>query len=150
MKKLVPVGLLLSLVTINEVGASILDPKGFELYVGSYNVNRDDRHFMLGGNYDFRPSAIFSPHIGGFVSDKRVFYANAGLRIHYKRFRFSIGPGYYHQGDGQDLGGNLQFKSDIGFDITPNIRVGGFHLSNASTQSYNPGSESVYIAFSGF
>ena len=38
----------------------------------------------------------------------------------------SFSPGYYHKGDGKDLGSALEFKSEIkiGFDIFENSQLG--------------------------
>lgn len=121
-----------------------------EIYTGGYNVLRSENYFMVGLNYTLKQYDYFSVETGGFISDKDMYYLHIGPRFTYKRFFASIGPGYYHQGQGLDLGRDLELKSEVGLKITKNLHVGFFHLSNAGTDDYNPGTEAAYIGFSGF
>lgn len=63
----------------------------------------------------------------------------------------SMMPGVYSQGDGPDLGGNLQFRSAFGvgyeFDNGSMITVSYDHRSNADTQALNPGLETLSIRY---
>ena len=60
-------------------------------------------------------------------------------------------PGVFSQGDGPDLGGNLQFRSAFGvgyeFDNGNTLTVSYDHRSNADTQALNPGLETLSIRY---
>lgn len=62
----------------------------------------------------------------------------------------SFMPGYYAEGD-RDLGGALQFRSlvGIGYGVSPRsaVIVSLDHFSNANTQSFNPGTETVALSW---
>lgn len=62
----------------------------------------------------------------------------------------SFMPGHYSEGD-RDLGGNLQFRSLVGFGwaVSPQgaLILSLDHISNANTQSYNPGTETVALSW---
>ena len=64
----------------------------------------------------------------------------------------SFSPGYYHKGDGKDLGSALEFKSEIkiGFDIFENSQLGFSysHISNNDWGETNPGTDNNQITFS--
>ena len=64
----------------------------------------------------------------------------------------SFGPGYYDQGNGKDLGHELEFKSqiDLGLNIgkSSNLSFGYSHLSNASLGDKNPGANSYSFSLS--
>lgn len=63
----------------------------------------------------------------------------------------SLMPGVFYQGDGPDLGGNLQFRSALGvgyeFDNGNTLTVSYDHRSNADTQALNPGLETLSIRY---
>ncbi|MAJ81835.1 MAG: hypothetical protein CMF41_02855 [Legionellales bacterium] len=122
--------------------------KGLSVYPGF--LDRSGHAFVLGANYVFRPDNLFSPKLSAFISDNNMFYLSIGPRLKYKRFYISVGPGYYHEGSGVDLGYDLEFKEEIGYEIVKNIHIGMFHLSNAGLSSYNPGVNALFISFSGF
>ena len=123
---------------------------GLEVYAGAFDFEHSDRYFMLGANYIYGPEKILSPKISAFVSDHDMFFVGIGPRLKYKRVYVSIGPGYYHQGTGFDLGYDLEFKSEIGYQVAKNINVGIFHLSNAGISDTNPGINAAFISFTGF
>jgi lipid A 3-O-deacylase len=62
--------------------------------------------------------------------------------------RLIFAPGYYHQGNGKDLGYPLEFRSgvEVGWRFG-NWRMGLelYHLSNASLARHNPGEESLAL-----
>lgn len=62
----------------------------------------------------------------------------------------SFMPGYYAEGD-RDLGGSLQFRSllGVGVGVSPSSAVilSLDHISNANTQSFNPGTETVALSW---
>lgn len=63
----------------------------------------------------------------------------------------SFTPGFYHKGDGKDLGHMLEFKSEVqlSFDIFKNSELGFSynHLSNASLGKKNPGANRYMFDF---
>lgn len=87
------------------------------------------------------------PELSLEVSDDSVYYVHAGMRVYWHNFSFAFGPGYYHQGDGPDLGGHTQFKSNIRYNITPKWHIGIYHLSNAGLKDYNPGADGIAIGY---
>jgi hypothetical protein len=62
----------------------------------------------------------------------------------------SFMPGYYAEGD-RDLGGNLHFRSLIGFGyaIAPRgaVVLSLDHISNGGIESHNPGAETVALSY---
>lgn len=68
-------------------------------------------------------------------------------------FEANLSGGYYDQGrTGTDLGGNLQFRTLIGFGyhVSENARISLAldHMSNAGIEKFNPGRETVTIRYS--
>ena len=66
-------------------------------------------------------------------------------------FTPSFAPGYYHEGDGKDLGSALEFKSELQFSLDlPMKSQMGFsynHVSNAGLGDKNPGANSYMFNF---
>jgi len=66
-------------------------------------------------------------------------------------FTPSFTPGFYHEGDGKDLGHLIEFKSELQFslDLSTNSELGFSynHISNASLGSKNPGANSYMFNF---
>ncbi len=64
----------------------------------------------------------------------------------------SIAAGAYHQGDGKDLGGALEFRSnlELNYKLSPDSRIGLAlnHKSNASLYDNNPGTETIQAVYS--
>ena len=58
----------------------------------------------------------------------------------------SFAPGYYHEGDGKDLGHALEFKSEVQLSYSPSdktsVGISYNHVSNASLGDKNPGANS--------
>jgi len=105
----------------------------------------------------FRKSFLgkLSPITGGFVTENSAFYIYTGAQADFEFGSFTItpsfAPGYYHQGDGKDLGYPLEFKSEIqvSLDLNDSTRLGASynHISNASLGSKNPGANSYMFNF---
>ena len=91
-----------------------------------------------------------SPITGGFLTENSAAYLYTGVQAEYDLGLFTItpsfAPGYYHEGNGKDLGHPLEFKSEIQmtFDLSDNTHIGMSynHISNASLGSKNPGANS--------
>ena len=87
------------------------------------------------------------PEVSIEASNDSVYYIRGGMRVYWDNFSFAFGPGYYHQGNGPDLGGHIQFKSNIRYNLTPKWHIGIYHLSNAGLKSYNPGADGIAIGY---
>ena len=63
----------------------------------------------------------------------------------------SFATGFYHEGDGKDLGHLLEFKSELQLSYkttdTTNFAVSYNHVSNASLGDKNPGANSYMFNF---
>ena len=134
-------------------------------YVGTFDIidkEGDDKTSLLGLEHKnpelFRDTFLgkFSPVTGGFVTGKSSIYLYTGIEGQYGvgplKILPSFTPGYYEKGDGKDLGGVLEFKSEIkiGFDIFENSKIGYSysHISNNNWGDINPGTDNQQIAFS--
>jgi hypothetical protein len=64
----------------------------------------------------------------------------------------SFAAGYYDNGDGVDLGHEVEFRSSIElsyrFDNRTRLGVSFYHLSNASIGDTNPGTEVLSVVYS--
>jgi hypothetical protein len=128
--------------------------------LGAYNALRDgnsDTQFGL----EYRMSAFqynLRPIFGGFVTDEGALYGYAGVNWDIELLpkqlflipNFAVGA--YHQGDGKDLGGAIEFRSgvELAYQFQNNHQLGLAvnHLSNASLYDRNPGVETVMVTYS--
>ena len=65
-------------------------------------------------------------------------------------FVTSFAPGLYEQGDGQDLGGVVEFRTQLGlsYDLgKSSIGLVFEHKSNAGLYDLNPGVNTVYLTY---
>jgi len=100
----------------------------------------------------FRNSFLgkLSPITGGFLTENSAAYLYTGVQAEYNLGFFKItpsfAPGYYHSGNGKDLGSPLEFKSEVQmtFDLSDTTHFGMSynHISNASLGDKNPGANS--------
>ena len=105
----------------------------------------------------FRKSFLgrLSPITGGFITEKNAFYLYSGVQAEYElgilKITPSFAPGYYHDGDGKDLGSPVEFKSEIQMtlDLSDTMQFGMSynHISNASLGDKNPGANSYMLNF---
>lgn len=100
---------------------------------------------------------VFKPMFGMFATSEGGFYGYAGIRMDVyfgNRFVFtpSFAPGFYHNGNGKDLGFDIEFRSSgefaYRFDDYSRLSLGLAHLSNASLGSKNPGVETLTLSYS--
>lgn len=65
------------------------------------------------------------------------------------RIEASLMPGYYERGSGADLGGNVQFRSEVALSrvVSGGLRIGLAltHLSNGGLEDRNPGEDSAFL-----
>ena len=105
----------------------------------------------------FRNSFLgkLSPITGGFLTENNAAYLYTGVQAEYElgflTITPSFAPGYYHYGNGKDLGYPLEFKSEVQmtFNLSDNIHLGMSynHISNASLGTKNPGANSYMLNF---
>ena len=105
----------------------------------------------------FRKSFLgkLSPVTGGFLTENSAAYLYTGVQAEYElgflTITPSFAPGYYHEGDGKDLGSPLEFKSEIQmtFNLSDSTHLGMSynHISNANLGTKNPGANSYMFNF---
>lgn len=92
--------------------------------------------------------------VAGEIDGDRDFWIGAGPVVLYAlpmgfRLEASVMPGFYNEGDGNDLGGNFQIRTEAGVSlaVTDNLRIGFSlsHKSNASLRDDNPGLETALV-----
>ena len=139
--------------------------KEISFYTGTFDVidkEGDDQTSLFGIEHKnpdlFRDTFLgkFSPVSGGFMTGDSSVYLYTGVEGQYGIGRLKIlpsfTPGFYEKGNGKDLGGALEFKSEIklGFDIFENSKIGYSysHISNNDWGDTNPGTDNQQITFS--
>ena len=96
-----------------------------------------------------------SPVTGGFLTENSAAYLYTGVQAEYElgflTITPSFAPGYYHEGNGKDLGSPLEFKSEVQmtFNLSDSTHLGMSynHISNASLGTKNPGANSYMLNF---
>ncbi len=139
--------------------------QNFSMYTGTFDIldeEGDEQTTLIGIEHKneslFRNTWLgkFSPTTGGFVTGKNSLYLYTGIEADYDlgiiNISPSFSPGYYHKGDGKDLGSVLEFKSEIklGINIFENSNFGYSysHISNNDWGERNPGTDNQQITFS--
>ena len=126
--------------------------------VGLWDWNDNDTAGLF--NIEYRHGTRygpFKPVIGGLVNTDHGFYVYGGIRIDlYLTNKIvltpSFAPGIYERGDGKELGHVIEFRA--GLDIAYRKKNGGrigaevHHLSNASLDENNPGTETFLFTYS--
>ena len=134
------------------------DPHYLTLAAGYYDIN-DDRdaaeiraEFRAGNKF-----WIFKPFGGLMGTSDKAFYGYAGFLVDlYFGRRIVLTPslaaGLYEDGDGKDLGHIVEFRSSIElawrFDNRARLGLSFYHLSNASLDDNNPGTEVLSLNYS--
>ena len=99
----------------------------------------------------------FKPMIGGLINTDHGFLIYSGIRMDlYLTNKIiitpSFAPGLYEKGDGKDLGHIVEFRSglDLAYRRKNGARIGVevHHLSNASLDENNPGTETFLFTYS--
>lgn len=136
-----------------------LDPSFLSVGVGVYDVVEGlDRAADFRLEYRHGDGLwIFKPWAGvEATSDGAVFGVLGFLTDFYFGRRIvvtpSVGVGAYHDGDGLDLGGIFEIRSQLEvayrFDDRSRLGLAFSHISNAETGSRNPGTEVVSVYYS--
>ena len=135
------------------------DPAFVSLGLGYYDINRQTNEAV-----DFRLEYrhgeklwIFKPWVGIEGTSDGAVYAAAGILVDVFFGRRvvvtgSFGAGYYEEGDGKDLGHEIEFRSQIEiayrFDDRSRLGLAFSHISNASLGDTNPGVEILNLYYS--
>lgn len=133
------------------------DPSFLAFSAGYHDIN--DNHDAFEGRIEYRHGDkfwIFKPVVGVLAThDEAVMgYAGVLVDIYFGRrwvLTPAFTPGLYRKGDGKDLGGTLEFKSQIElsyrFDDRSRLGLGISHISNASIYKSNPGTETLFLTY---
>jgi lipid A 3-O-deacylase len=142
---------------------NIEDPHLLSFGVGIFNVVRGNKIplFQLEYRSDYslyRSSRIFiRPLVGIMATTEKSIYVYGGIAFdfffpNHIVFTPSFAPGFYHKGDGKDLGLPLEFRSslELSYRFEDASRVGAmfYHMSNASLGHKNPGTECLVFFYS--
>jgi len=134
------------------------DPSFIRFGAGFYDVNDD----MGAGEFHMEYISnsrwwVFNPFVGFMATTDSALYGYAGIRLDLfvgRRFVItpSFAPGLYSDGDGKDLGYPVEFRSAVEFayrfDDRSRLGLSVYHLSNASLDDNNPGTEVVTLHYS--
>lgn len=99
---------------------------------------------------------IVKPLVGVMGTTDEAFYGYGGILMDIELGRFVITPsltvGYYEDGDGPDLGHEVEFRTgvEVSYRFENDMRLGiaFYHMSNASIGDENPGAEILEAVFS--
>jgi lipid A 3-O-deacylase len=135
------------------------EPDLLALALGPYNVLHEDKEFQMRAEYRFadRFLYILRPVVGVLATNRDTLYGYGGFRAEARLGEhFVIMPvaavGYWHRGDGKDLGAATEFKTggEFAYRFSDGSRLGAAfdHISNAGIGKKNPGVESALLVFS--
>ena len=134
----------------------------FNLFTGNFDFSdHKQKAFLIGfqhQNENLNRNTFFgniSPITGGFLTENSAAYIYTGIEwnldIGDLVLTPSFAPGFYHEGDGKDLGHALEFKSEVQLSYSSsektNFGVSYNHVSNASLGDKNPGANSYMFNF---
>jgi hypothetical protein len=130
------------------------------LGVGIFNIrNEKNRTSDYRIEYKFHNNFYFiRPLLGLMITARRSIYSYGGIYIDvYPKFplffSLNFAAGYYNKGNGKDLGFPLEFRSGIAlsYKFKSSKRIGAhfYHISNASLNKRNPGTECLdfFVSF---
>jgi len=134
----------------------------YNFFIGNFDFSDDKQAALLFGfqhqNESLKRNTFLgnvSPITGGFITENSAAYIYSGIEwnIEMGLFDFtpSFAPGFYHEGDGKDLGHILEFKTEVqlSYDFSEDTSLGVSynHVSNASIGDKNPGANSYVFNF---
>ena len=139
-----------------------ISANGYSIFGGTYDYDDDNTTNLFGLNYHLSKNELnlfniltVNPVVGGFITAKSAtmlyggFETNFGTDLIY--LNLSSSAGIYNNGDGKDLGNDLQFKSEINlfYSLSRESRfgLGSHHISNAGLNSVNPGTNNYYLIY---
>jgi len=142
------------------------EPLTFAGSAGRFGLLRGGAAFEAGAEMRFAPRRLrLLPRVvpglrlaaGGMATSRGTLYVYSGFRFDLPvgsawRVSPQTAVGFYHQGDGKDLGGAIEFRSGLELSrrIGARSRLGilFYHLSNAGIYERNPGTESLVLTYS--
>lgn len=151
-------GLVAAVVSVAVVAPARADDPAFLALSAGYHDIMDD-HEAFEGRVEYRHDQklwIFKPFVGAMATSESAAYIYAGVLVDiYLGRRLvltpSFAPGLYREGDGKDLGGPIEFKSQLElsyrFDNRSRLGIGFSHISNASIYDSNPGTETLFVTY---
>ena len=115
-----------------------IGPESFEFFnlkpFAGFELTSDSASYFLAGVY-------LEDNIGTLFTGESSNYI----------FTPSFGAGYYNEGDGKDLGHEIEFRTtfEISYQLKNNNRIGfSFgHISNANLGEKNPGVEIISFSY---
>ena len=153
---------ILSILFFTSLSNSDEKTSGINFYSGMFDFSDHGKRSNLFGiehqNENlYRDTFIgrVSPVTGAMITGDGAGYAYTGFEINYAlgplNVTPSFAPGYYHQGEGKDLGHPIEFKSEVQVSLdlgdTTNFGMSYNHVSNASLGEKNPGANSYMFNF---
>lgn len=96
------------------------------------------------------------PWAGLEVTSDGGFWIGAGIQLEWQPvdnlvLSIASGPGYYHEGDGKDLGGPLEFRTQLEIawqsHLGSRLALALSHHSNADIYGSNPGVETIMLYY---
>ncbi len=151
--------LLVILTLTNFVIAEEVDTNehNISFFTGNFDFSDDKQKSILVG-FQHQNENLYrdtflgnvSPITGGFLTENSAAYLYTGIEWNIDmgglQLTPSFAPGYYHEGDGKDLGHALEFKSEVQLSYSPSdktsVGISYNHVSNASLGDKNPGANS--------
>ncbi len=134
------------------------DPSFIAFHVGGYDVNDNETAGQLNIEYRSGWDEWYVKPFGGVMAttDAAIYgYAGLMLDIYFGRrivFTPNVAVGLYSDGDGKDLGSVIEFRSGVElayrFDSRARLGVAFHHISNASIEDINPGTETLTLVLS--
>lgn len=149
----------LGAILVAPVSAAADDPDFLTVAVGAFDLVQDHdqaAEFRVEYRSD-KKIWIVKPFLGVMGTTDSSVYGYGGFLVDVyfgKRWVLtpSLAVGYYDEGNGLDLGHEVEFRSSIElsyrFDNRSRLGVSFYHLSNASIGDINPGTEVLSIVYS--
>ncbi len=153
-------GLVAAVITMwaGTVFAGQDDPAFINSGLGYYDLFDDDNAAAFRAEYRAETKYwIFKPFAGVSLTSDAAAHGYAGvLTDFYFGSRIVVTPsvaaGYYHNGDGKDLGHEFEIKSGLEvayrFDDRSRLGIHFHHISNAGLEDTKPGVEVLGINYS--
>lgn len=151
-------GLVALVIAVSAPQAKAQDPSFLTFGVGAFDFTDSD-HRSAQFELQYRSGLklwIFQPMAGVSATTDASAYVYAGVSVDVffgNRFvlRPSFAPGLYHEGNGKDLGGVLEFRSALEaayrFDDRSRLGIEISHRSNAGIYDDNPGEETLMLFY---
>ncbi len=148
----------MGLVLAMAPAASAGDPDFLALAIGGYDVNDNETSAEFRIEYRSNRKYLFlKPMIGLLGNSDGGVYGYGGVNLDLflaKRWvvmpNFAIGG--YRRGGSKDLGSVIEFRSGLEiayrFDDRSRLGIAFSHISNASIDDNNPGTESLVLVYS--